>query len=238
MVSITLVSPENPDNIGAVARAMKNMGLRDLRLVNPPSDWKTKGRKLAMAATDVLESAKTYRTVSDAVHDARMVVGTTRRKGPRRGTFVDFQEGIQKIRKTSRSQCLSILFGKESKGLDNKTLAFCDWVLSIPSDEAYPSLNLSQAVMVIVFSLFEETQSKKEGAGKKPLFFCQKREIEETLTHFERALRVLDYGRGKGLIPRILTTLGGVFKRNGMLEPEAQMIKGLSRTIINKLSKN
>src|SRR3989338_5776319 len=126
-IAMTLVSPENPDNIGAVARAMKNMGLRDLRLVNPPAGWKAKGRKMAMSAGDVLASAQTYRTVSKAIADSRRVVGTTRRKGPRRGTFMDFKKGIQQIRKISSNQPVSILFGKESKGLDNESLALCDW---------------------------------------------------------------------------------------------------------------
>lgn len=233
-ISIILVSPENPDNIGAVARAMKNMGLRDLRLVLPPSDWKVKGRKLAMSAGDVLGSAQTYKRLREAVADARFVVGTTRRLGPRRGLFVGFQKGIQKIRLVSHRQRVAILFGKESKGLDNQALALCDWVLSIPADDAYPSLNLAQAVMVVAFSLFVEKNPKRL---LTPIF-CTKRDTEDVLEHFRRALQALDYDQGKGLIERILATLHGIFKRNGMREPEAQMMKGLARTIIGKLRKS
>lgn len=235
-IAIILVSPENPDNIGAVARAMKNMGLSDLRLVSPPSQWKIKGKKLAMSAQDVLKAAKTYETLPAAIADAGMVVGTTRRRGPRRGAFVDFEKGIGKLKAVSKSQQAAILFGKESKGLDNQSLKLCDWVLSIPSDEAYPSLNLSQAVMVIAFSLYMENSERLE-VPSKVFRVCEKQEIDEVLGCFEQALRALDYDKGKMLIPRILTTFGGIFKRNGMLEPEAQMFKGLSRTILSKLKK-
>jgi TrmH family RNA methyltransferase len=235
-IAIILVSPENPDNIGAVSRAMKNMGLTDLRLVNPPAGWKSKGKKLAMSAQDVLKSAKAYKNLSNAIADAGMVVGTTRRRGPRRGAFMDFQKGIEKIKRTSENQQTAILFGKESKGLDNRSLSRCDWVLSIPSDEAYPSLNLAQAVMVIAFSLYMENSQKLE-IPSKVFRLCEKKEIEEVLACFEQALRALEYDKGKRLIERILNTFGGIFKRNGMLEPEAQMFKGLSRTILLKLKK-
>jgi tRNA/rRNA methyltransferase len=235
LIAIVLVSPENPDNIGAVARAMKNMGLADLRLVKPPKAWKRKGRKMAMSARDVLEAAQDFKTLEDALSDIQVVVGTTRRRGPRRGAFVDYQKGIDQIKQNARHQRTAILFGKESKGLDNVSLSRCDWVLSIPSDSAYPSLNLAQAVMVTAFSLYEEKAAA--APPSKPLRFCEKSELEGAMEHFRMALIALDYDKGERLVERILTTLRGVFKRNGMLESEAQMLKGLSRTIRMKLKK-
>lgn len=236
-IAIILVSPENPDNIGAVARAMKNMGLSDLVLVQPPAYWKRKGRKMAMSAKDVLQSAQVFKSLPAAVRKTHLVVGTTRRQGPWRGQFLDFEKGIQKIQHISQDQPVAVLFGKESKGLDNESLALCDFVLSIPSDDLYPSLNLAQAVMVIAFSLFKGRATPKKASSKARAtsLLVSKQEIQEVLAHFEKALVALDYDKGNRLIERILTVMHGIFKRNGMQQSESQMLKGLSRTIVEKL---
>ncbi len=239
LLAIILVEPENPDNIGAVARAMKNMGLSDLRLVSPPKQWKAKGKKLAMSAEDTLFSAKVFKSVSKAVEDACLVVGTTRRTGAKRGKFLDFKKGITHLKRFSLSQQAAVLFGKESKGLDNESMSYCDWMISIPSDEQYPSLNLSQAVMVVAFSLFQLSVPKTP--KKEEITFCNKQEIKETLRHFEKALKALNYEKlGDPLLERIVANFHGIFKRNGMLPAEAQMIKGLARRIVENVinSKN
>ena len=171
---MVLVEPENPDNIGAVARAMKNMGLRNLRLVKPPRGWKRRGRKMAMKARDTLESARVFETVKEAVSDARLVIGTTRRMGPKRGLFIPFQTALQKLTAMPQSRA-AILFGKESKGLSNRDLAMCDWVTTLPSHSDYSSINLAQAVMIIGFSIFTSQpltptlSLKGEGENKFPL---------------------------------------------------------------------
>jgi len=151
-ISILLVEPENPDNIGAVARAMKNMGLRDLRLVCPPRLWKSKGKKMAVSAYDVLQKAHVFKSVEEAVSDSHLVIGTTRRGGPRRGSFLKFEETLEKIKKTKASHRVTLMFGKESKGLDNPSLNRCDWVTTIPVHPDMPSINLAQAVMIFAFS--------------------------------------------------------------------------------------
>lgn len=238
MISIILVEPENPDNIGAVARAMKNMGLSDLRLVKPPRGWKSKGKKLAMSAVDLLSRAVVYKTVPAALGDCHWTVGTTRRVGPRRGSFLTFRETIEQISKKSEtSQRVGILFGKESKGLDNESLALCDISLSIPSSDDYPSLNLSQAVMVIAFSLFEAGGLGHKPYSRQGLVFYNQEQIAETMEHWKLGLEALGYNEGKGLLARVLTTMRGIFKRGGMLEEEAQMLKGLSRTIRNRIKR-
>ncbi len=156
-VSIILVEPENPDNIGAVARAMKNMALSDLRLVQPPKHWQRLGKKMAMSGWGVLQKAREFETLKEAVSDLRLVIGTTRRTGPKRGRFLDFDSAIEKIVQTasaSRAKA-ALVFGKESKGLDNPSLRLCDWATIIPANPDYPSLNLAQAVMIFAFSLFK-----------------------------------------------------------------------------------
>ncbi|MFA5167127.1 MAG: RNA methyltransferase [Candidatus Omnitrophota bacterium] len=260
-VAIILVSPENPDNIGAVARAVKNMGFMDLRLVKPPRTWQTKAKKMAMSAGDILKKGQEYSSLRDATQDLGLVIGTTRRLGGHRGAFLPFDEAVSKIRGGSHRQKIGIVFGRESKGLANEDSALCDHLAAIPTGPSYPSLNLAQAVMVTLFALsWEHPNSsflsknnnwdgpnfrgasidryRKHGVKEKVSHerVLNKKEIETTIAHFEKALKVLGYKKGGAdLLPRILRTLRGLIKRSGLLEPEAQMIKGLSRRIREKM---
>ena len=236
-IAIILVSPENPDNIGAVARAIKNMGFVDLRLVVPPKAWRMKAQKMAMSAVDILKNGEAYSSLQDAIQDLGLVIGTTRRLGGQRGTFLPFNTAISKVRKSSRHQKIGIVFGRESKGLANEDSALCDHLMTIPTGPFYPSLNLAQAVMVTLFALFWECPNHRGAKEAIPQERAlNKKEIEVTIAHFKEALKALGYKKGGAdLLPRILRTLRGLIKRGGLLEPEAQMIKGLSRKIREKI---
>lgn len=239
-IAVILVSPENPDNIGAVARAIKNMGFSQLRLVDPPGGWRTKARKMAVAAEDILKKGKTYASLRDAVQDLGVVIGTTRRLGGHRGAFLSFDQTVLKIRGYSQRQNIGIVFGRESKGLANEDSALCDHLVTIPTGASYPSLNLAQAVMVMLFALCWEplraSRGRHANEGGSQARILNKKEIEVTIDHFTEALKVLGYREGgANLLPRILRTFRGLIKRGGLSEPEAQMIKGLSRKIRDKI---
>ena len=232
-IAIILSYPENSDNIGAVARAVKNMGFSDLRLVCPPKGWRSKAKKMAVSAGDILRDAAEFPSLQEAVRDLSLVVGTTRRDGGHRGAFLPFNRGLQKIQGISLRRGAGIVFGRESKGLANEESALCDHLVTIPTGKEYPSLNLAQAVMVTLFALSWERGAKGSIVSERAL---NKKEIEATVAHFEGALKTLGYrAGGANLLPRILQTLRGLIKRAGLLEPEAQMIKGLSRRIREKI---
>ncbi len=248
-ITILLVDPENPDNIGAVARAMKNMGLRDLQLVRPQRLWKHKGLKLAVTAADVLKQARVFKTVEEAVADAHLVIGTTRRSGPRRGTFLDFREAMQKIQITRKQHQVCLMFGRESKGLDNASLKLCDWVTTIPVSPEQPSINLAQAVMIFAFSLFDLATTLPPPApkrGHRKAFaeevkpetdFLTNENVREVLDRLDEALDALGYGEQSDKKPRIRAVFHRLFKRTGLMESEAQMFRGLSRRIVDEMSK-
>lgn len=234
-IAIILIASENADNIGAAARAMKNMGFSDLRLVRPPEHWRSKGKKMAMSAADILKKAKTYPSLQKAIQDLTLVVGTTRRSGRGRGFFLPFSKTIEQIKQTTERQKAGVVFGCESKGLANRDLRLCDHAVTIPTSAAYPSLNLAQAVMILLFALSraENTQKQEKETQEN---FLNKAEMGIALQHFEKALKKLGYQKGgANLLPRILQTLHGLFKRSGLLPKEAQMMKGLSRRICEKV---
>ena len=234
-LSIILVEPENPDNIGAAARALKNMGFSDLRLVNPPKNWAKKAKKMAVSAADILETAQVFTAVSDAVADLQVVVGTTRRYGPKRGMFQPWEPMLKKIKKLSAKGGLGILFGKESKGLDNSALLLCDWLTTIPANPAYPSLNLAQAVLVTCYELSKFSKSDKT-VYSTDMPFVPKEEVQKVLSWFRKALQALKYEeKGESKIEeRIILTFHRLLKRGGLLDCEAQLFLGLSRRICEK----
>jgi tRNA/rRNA methyltransferase len=230
-LTVILVCPESPDNIGAVARAVKNMGFSRLRLVNPPRNWRSKGKKMAMSAEDTLNQAETFSGLKEAGGDLQVLFGMTRRASESRGRFTSFPKAVSKMRDLSQKVKVGLVFGCESKGLANKDIRLCDELVTIPTGKAYPSLNLAQAVMVVLFSIATGKESRKRSEGPAEALLSKK-EIDATMGHFEKALRTLGYHEaGAELLPRILQTTRGLIKRSGLLAPEAQMIKGLSRRI-------
>jgi TrmH family RNA methyltransferase len=236
---IILVESENLDNIGAVARAMKNMGFCDLRFVKSPENWEKKGEKLAMSAVDILKDSSVFSSLDEAICDISFVVGTTRRKRKKWQSFHTFSEAIRDIHRRSRRQKVAVVFGKESKGLDNRSLSLCDWTVTIPTDPAYPSINLAQAVMVIVFSLFLENFKRvSKMSSEEKLTYVTQGEIHDVLRRFRLALESLDYQyEGNDTLARIVATLHNLIKRSGLIPCEAQMLKGLARRISERASK-
>lgn len=235
-VSILLVEPENPDNIGAASRAIKNMGFSNLRLVKPPKGWMRKAKKMSMSAYDVTQQAEVFETVKDAVADLHAVIGTTRRFGPKRGAFLPWNSMLGKIPELAVKGPLGVMFGKESKGLDNASLRLCDWVTTIPANPEYPSLNLSQAVLVVCYELSRIFSGEKT-QYETGMNFVSKEEELEVLGRLQQALQALGYerpGSKARIVERITQTFHRMWKRGGLLSSEAQMFRGLARRIVKK----
>ena len=152
-IKIILVEPQVPGNVGAACRAMINMGFSNLTMVNPWHMGHPQARYMAHGAEKVLEGAHIAHSIQEAVKDSIYVVGTTRRN--RRGShFIEMKDGGKRISSLSEQGPVSILFGREDKGLLNDELLLCQMQLTIPTFSEQPSLNLSQAVMIVCHELF------------------------------------------------------------------------------------
>jgi tRNA/rRNA methyltransferase len=150
---VVLVGARNPLNIGAAARAMSNSGFTNLRLVNPyPLAFRE--AKSAVGASAVLKRAQEYKTISDAVADCPLVVGTTAARNRRLDHELrPLQEGARLIRRQLHLGNVALLFGSEKRGLSNQDFSYCHWLMRIPTCEANPSMNLGQAVAVCLYEL-------------------------------------------------------------------------------------
>lgn len=239
-IFVILSRPHTADNIGAAARAIKNMGFSKLRLVSPRRNWRRRAYVLARSARDVIDTAETYPTLSEAVSDLNWTFGTTRRTSERRGKFLSFETFVKTANQKSGRLNVGLVFGCESKGLNNEELDCCDQLVSLPSDPGYPSLNLSHAVMVSLFSLVQKKLSPKSGVQNWSGYTqaaIDKAAVQSTMHAFSQALECIGFYGGKdGRLDKIMKIMDALFKRAGMFEYEARMIKGLSARIIERAS--
>jgi len=153
-IAIVLVQPNISENIGAAARAICNMGLRRLIVVDPPRCDLTRVCKMAtQAALDVVEEMEVFTGLDEALRDFGYVVGTTARLGGQRQVIRDPARLAEMLVPISAENQVAVLFGPEDRGLTNEDLRFCHLVATIPTAD-FSSLNLAQAVMVVCYELF------------------------------------------------------------------------------------
>jgi len=221
-ISIILVRPKYHQNIGAVARAMKNMGLSRLKLVAGCSPLHMDAYKLATGAEDILERAEEIPTFKEAISEMGCVAGMTSRGGKERRPFITPQTLIQELIPLSLKNSIGLVFGSEREGLTNKELSLCHLCVGIPSSPSFPSLNLAQAVMVICYELFRSSITISE----PPLQIAKTEQLERMLGHMEKTLigiGFLDHFHSK----KIMRVLRQLFGRSKMDEREVQILQGI-----------
>lgn len=164
-VRVVLVSPRNPLNIGAAARAMSNFGFLRLRVVNP-YDVAYHEAKSAVNAAAVLDASEQFPTVAAAIADCSLVVGTSA-VGPRqlRHPLRRLETAAGEIRAHTAAGRVALLFGSEKFGLSNEEMSYCHWLLRIPTRSEHVSMNLGQAVAICLYELIRSEQA----AAAEPL---------------------------------------------------------------------
>ncbi len=162
---VVLVAPRNPLNIGAAARAMSNFGFSSLRVVNPYAPSFREARS-AVGASRILESAERFKSLSEAVEDCTLVVGTTAVRNRDLQHAVRRPEyGARLIQQRLRASNVALLFGSEKFGLSNEALSHCHSLIRIPTCDENISMNLGQAVAVCLYELIRD--SKRARAAKQ-----------------------------------------------------------------------
>ena len=158
---VVMVAPRNPLNIGAAARAMSNFGCLDLRLVNP-YEIAFREAKSAVKAHKVLEDAREYPTLGEAVADCALVVGTTSigHRVPEH-PLRRLELGGRLIARKLATAPVALLFGSEKFGLSNDDMSHCNWLMRIPTREEHGSMNLGQAVAVCLYEIVRNPAAAK-----------------------------------------------------------------------------
>lgn len=153
-ITIVLHRPHFSENIGAAARAMCNMGIKNLVVVAPQNLLLARVLKMAThAAAEVVEDMQRFDSLEEALAPFQFVVGTTARLGRQRKVFESPAAMANELVPISRKNRVALVFGPEDRGLTNDDIRHCQWLVNIPTDE-FTSLNLAQAVMIICYELF------------------------------------------------------------------------------------
>lgn len=239
--SIILVEPQLGENIGMAARAMANFGLIDLRVVNPRDGWpNTKAQSAASGAVYLLEKARIYPTLPEAIADLSYVVATTARKRDGFKTVLGPQEASRALRaRFHEGQATGILFGRERIGLRNEEVSLADDIVTFPVNPAYASLNIAQAVLLMSY---EFLKTKDAGSGFLPFAgpgFEQapKSGLIGMFDQLEEALDARGYFRTAEKKPVLIENLRAVLTRPGFSESEIQVLRGVISSL-DRFSRN
>ena len=234
-IRIVLVEPSHPGNIGATARAMKTMDLSSLYLVkpkrfpDPQADWRAAG------ALDVVESAKIYDSLEDAIGDCGYVAGTSVRDRHIPWTVKSVEEfALDVAEMPEEAKPLAILFGRENNGLSNEELAMCNLHVRIPSSLVYGSLNLAMAVQILVYELFKARGKTdvKTGWDRR---HATRSEIASMYEHLDRVLNSIGFFEPSA--PRTaFTRFQRMFGRIELDETEVQILRGMFTHIERSIS--
>jgi tRNA/rRNA methyltransferase len=229
---IVLVRPRDPNNIGAVARAMKNFGFTDLAVVTPhPPVWSEVVS--AINATDVLTNARVCVALDEAIADCNLVVGTTDR------TRVEEKQTVYTPFDLSRELAavdynLALVFGSEKHGLTNEDLSRCHRVMSVPTQPNCPSMNLGQAVAVCCYELIRE--SAQGAIVPRPAEIATAGATEAALQLLLEVLRQIDFVL-PGNEPDLTHRLRGSLLRLSPTKYDIEMLCGILSRIKRGLAK-
>lgn len=229
-VVVALCEPGDVVNIAGTVRAMMNMGLRRLRLVNPREydAWRIEG--IAHGAEVVLDRIQFFDTLEAAVADAQIVAGTTARRRTAKHVWDQPRTAAAALLEhASPDAPLVVVFGREETGLTNEELDLCDRILTVPTDPERWSLNLAQAVLLICYELWmaagaQEVEPPRERRASRP---ASSADVRRTLDELERALASIDFFKAHNP-PAIMRTLRAVFRRAELDERESRLLKAIA----------
>jgi len=191
-ISVILNTPRYPENIGAAARCCKNMGIRQLRVVNPERLETESTEKMAThEALDLLKEMRVFQHLKDAVSDVHFLVGTTARTGRKRRTTHSPRKIAVKIAQFPLDVKIGLLFGSEKWGLNNQELSLCDSVVTIPTSK-FSSINLAQSVMILCYEVFTAKLGNQLIQRPRPATFMEKEGMYEHLYHVFASIGLFD----------------------------------------------
>jgi tRNA/rRNA methyltransferase len=226
-IRVVLVEPQHSGNIGGVARAMKNMALSRLVLVNPADHLAMEARMMAMHAFDILQHAEVVDTLSRAVADTGYVVGTTRRLGKSRQAQHSSRSIAPLLLELAGSNPVALVFGREDSGLTNDELAQCHELISIPAHPTFGSLNLAQAVLLVCYELYVTTATQP--LSTLPTL-ATTAELERLYTHMREVLRRIGFLHGSSP-DRMMGYFRRFFARYGLKSRDVKIFLGVFRQV-------
>lgn len=238
-IKIVLVETTHPGNIGAVARAMKNMKMTNLCLVAPKIFPSADATSRASGADDILAAAEVCSSLPEAIADCNLVIGASARCRTISWPEMTPRQCAEKIVINEPNQKVAILFGRENSGLKNHELDLCHYLLRIPCNSEYSSLNIAAAVQVVCYELFVASGEQESIAigdkGDSPLATAA--QMESFYTHLYQALNDIGFmhpDKSKSIMRR----LRRIYNRIQLDTKELDILRGILRMSQDNQSQN
>lgn len=226
-IRIVLVAPSHPGNIGAAARAMKNMSLDALVLVNPKQFPHPEATARASGADDVLATARVVPSLTQALEGCGFVAATTSRDRDQYFRVVDVREAALRVVAEAQRSPTAVVFGAERTGLTNEELEAAHVLIRIPASAAYPSLNLAMAVQLVAYELF-----RARGAAAAPSMppaapLATAEEMQRLYTHFARVLEEIDFRDRTQSGTHLMSRIRRFLQRAELDQNEVNILRGV-----------
>jgi tRNA/rRNA methyltransferase len=227
-ISIVLYKPKYAGNVGSVARAAKNMGIRNIIVAGAaPLDTEEMNTRSTHLAADIVAQIKYIDDIGEALGCFNFIVGTTARLGRARGPFLSPRAIAEKVVDLSQKNKVALLFGPEDTGLSNDELRYCHAVVTIPTSKEFRSLNLSHAVMILCYEIFS---ASGEPGVEVPPKLALSSELEGMHAQIKELLSGIEFLNPEN--PDYwMMYLRRFFTRSGLLSREVKIIRGICRQL-------
>jgi TrmH family RNA methyltransferase len=237
-IRIVLVEPSHPGNIGAVARAMKNMDLAQLVLVRPREFPHPDATARAAGADSVLAAARVVATLEEAIADCGFVAATTSRERDQNFRVLDVRDAAQRAVAEARRAPVALLFGAERTGLRNEDLEASHVLLRIPASREYASLNLAMAVQLVSYELLRAREVPgtavvaRASGPDAPL--ATPLQMQHLYAHLEQVLLEVDFKDRTRAGTHLMTRIRRFLQRAELDQNELNILRGILTAIQNR----
>jgi tRNA/rRNA methyltransferase len=224
-----LVEPQMGENIGAAARAMANFGLADLRLVKPKQKWpNAKAFAMAAGANRVLESARLFATLRDAIADCHCVFAATARAHDQAKPVISAEAAARlALPMVAAGERVGYVFGRERNGLENEEVGLADRILTLPVNPAFASLNLGQAVVIVAYEWFKlATGDELPFTMPQKSAAAPKQQLLAFFADLERELEKVEYFRPADKRETMVINMRNIFSRVAPTQQDIQTLHG------------
>jgi tRNA (cytidine32/uridine32-2'-O)-methyltransferase len=233
-IRIVLVEPSHPGNIGAAARAMKNMALSELVLVNPRQFPHPEATTRASGAVDLLGRVRVVATLGEALEGCGFIAATTAREREQHFRVMDVREAAARIVAEAQRAPAAVVFGAERTGLTNAELEAAHVLLRIPASEAYPSLNLAMAVQLVAYELLRARAAGAAlpAADRAPLAAAG--EMQHLYTHFAQVLEEIEFHDRTESGTHLMARIRRFLQRAELDRNEVNILRGILTAVQNR----
>jgi tRNA/rRNA methyltransferase len=231
---VVLVEPQMGENIGAVARAMANFGLSQLRLVKPVQGWPNERATVMAAGADrVLEAATLHDSLAEAIGDCSFVVATTARIHDQAKKVVAADEAVAEMApRIAAGERVALVFGRERYGLENDEVGQADRILTLPVNPAFASLNLAQAVVIVAYEWFKHAGTGLPFTTAERSPPAPKEQIAAFFANLEAELEKVEFFRPAEKRGVMRTNLRNIFQRIAPTQQDIRTLHGVVNALV------